>query len=349
MNRLEPLVMPLNGLNLIEASAGTGKTYTITTLYLRLLLGLADSQSPAEGLPVDKILVVTFTEAATEEIRDRVRKRLNEAKTAIFLRHVTTDAQGQALKVDPLLQALIDQLPDPQLAYKRLDAAVKMMDEAAIFTIHGFCQRMLKQHAFESGSLFDNAFILDEREYLEKSIKDFWRCTVYPMSGTLLGLFLQCWSSPKALLAELYPLLNKHSCVMVPKIAQEQLIAQVDEYAELSREVKSQWLEAGIPALVNNWVKDGVLLKSRKPAKPEYLEAFTEFCGSPELEFAKGKDSWELWGEETIAKACKKGQEAPDLPIFAQFSRLAELKGKIKTDVMAFYKQQAFIEALTTC
>ncbi len=332
MQSLNPLQMPVKGMNLIEASAGTGKTYTITTLYLRVLLGLAERDKPTDGLSVDQMLVVTFTEAATEEIRDRVRRRLNDAKQAIFLRDVE---EGNK---DPILTELITLLPDVDLAYKRLDAAVKMMDEAAIFTIHGFCQRMLKHHAFESGSLFDNEFILDEREYLQKSIKDFWRCTVYPMSGTLLSLFLQCWASPKALLAELQSLLNKHSGTLIPEISERALVAKIDEYGLLCQKVKISWVEQSIPALIN----DSMLLKSRKPAKAEYLDAFTLFCTSGDLEFAKGKDSWEIWSEETIVKATKKGKEAPQHPIFVTFSRLAELKGQIKAQVYAFYKQKAF-------
>ena len=197
---------------------------------------------------------------------------------------------------------------------------------------------MLKHHAFGSGSLFDNEFILDEREYLEKSIKDFWRCTVYPMSGTLLLLFLQCWSSPKALLAELQSLLNKHSGTLIPEISEPALVAKIDEYGLLCQRVKTSWVEDSIPALIN----ESMLLKSRKPAKAEYLDAFTLFCTSGELEFAKGKDSWEVWSEETITKATKKGKEAPQHPIFEIFSRLAELKGQIKAEVYAFYKQKAF-------
>ena len=62
---------PLHGRNLIEASAGTGKTYTLAALFVRLIL--------EKGLRVDQILVVTFTEAATEELRDRIRRRMREA------------------------------------------------------------------------------------------------------------------------------------------------------------------------------------------------------------------------------------------------------------------------------
>ena len=69
---LTPTSLPLGGVHLIEASAGTGKTYTIANLYLRLLLG-RDAPRP---YGVDEILVLTFTVAATEELRHRIRQRI---------------------------------------------------------------------------------------------------------------------------------------------------------------------------------------------------------------------------------------------------------------------------------
>nr|MDT0253989.1 UvrD-helicase domain-containing protein [Endozoicomonas sp.] len=70
---LDPHALPLHGVRLIEASAGTGKTYTIANLYLRILLGHGSEPTRHETpLNVDQILVVTFTEAATGELRDRI-------------------------------------------------------------------------------------------------------------------------------------------------------------------------------------------------------------------------------------------------------------------------------------
>ena len=118
--KLEPLVAPLQGINLIEASAGTGKTYTITTLFLRLIL--------EKQLTVDKILVVTFTEAATEELRDRIRRRLREA-LLVFQEGDTHDE---------VLAGLLSQCTDHKEAIFRLTNALRGFDEAAIFTIHSF-------------------------------------------------------------------------------------------------------------------------------------------------------------------------------------------------------------------
>ena len=69
---LDPLRLPLQGERLIEASAGTGKTFTIAALYLRLLLGLGGSAAFPRPLTVEELLVVTFTEAATAELRGRI-------------------------------------------------------------------------------------------------------------------------------------------------------------------------------------------------------------------------------------------------------------------------------------
>ncbi|MFP4683812.1 MAG: UvrD-helicase domain-containing protein, partial [Ectothiorhodospira sp.] len=70
---LDPLTFPLHGSRLIEASAGTGKTFTIAALYVRLVLGHGDGETaPQAPLLPPQILVVTFTEAATRELRERI-------------------------------------------------------------------------------------------------------------------------------------------------------------------------------------------------------------------------------------------------------------------------------------
>ena len=127
MERFDPLYAPLTGLNLIEASAGTGKTYALTALYLRLVMEAA--------IPVNRILVVTYTNAATKELRDRIRERLGQIRRAF--------QRGRAEEDDEFSLRMLDVLPDRELAIRRLNNAVRGFDEAAIFTIHGFCQRVV--------------------------------------------------------------------------------------------------------------------------------------------------------------------------------------------------------------
>ncbi len=142
---LDPLRLPLQGERLIEASAGTGKTFTIAALYLRLLLGLGGSAAFPRPLTVEELLVVTFTEAATAELRGRIRSNIHELRIACL--RETTD--------NPLYERLLEEIDDKAQAAQWLLLAERQMDEAAVFTIHGFCQRMLNLNAFESGMLFE--------------------------------------------------------------------------------------------------------------------------------------------------------------------------------------------------
>lgn len=159
MTPFDPMQELPPGTTLIEASAGTGKTYTITTLVLRLLL--------EQGLRIEEILVVTFTEAATAELQHRIRGRLREA-----LERFETSVSSE----DELLEALYQRVGSkgrPQ-AIRRLRAALTSFDLAAISTIHGFCKRMLQENAFESGVLFDTELIADQEPLLRELVRDFW-------------------------------------------------------------------------------------------------------------------------------------------------------------------------------
>jgi len=161
MNPFNLLDTPLVGRNLIEASAGTGKTFTIAGVYLRLVLELR--------LAVGEILVVTFTEAATKELKERIRKRLKEAEEAFAL--------GESN--DPLLAGLLAKVDDRAAASRLLTVALSSFDEAAIFTIHGFCQRTLQENPFESGSLCDTELVTDQGALLREIARDHWRINCY--------------------------------------------------------------------------------------------------------------------------------------------------------------------------
>jgi exodeoxyribonuclease V beta subunit len=190
---LQPLDFPLHGSRLIEASAGTGKTWTIAALYLRLVLGHGEANGFARPLLPPEILVMTFTRAATRELSNRVRERLVQA--AAYFR-------GDSYVDDPYLEALADSYADDAarlVAAHRLVLAAETMDEAAIFTIDAWCQRMLREHAFDSGSLFDEELVSDERALFEDAANDYWRQHVYPLNGHALKSLLAVWHDVEAL------------------------------------------------------------------------------------------------------------------------------------------------------
>lgn len=232
---LNVMTLPLHGERLIEASAGTGKTYTIAGLYLRLLLGHGDGNAHPRALSVDEILVVTFTEAATAELRDRIRARIVDTRYAFIA--------GRS--DDPLISELLTQVNDHKQAEQLLLNAVRQMDEAAIYTIHGFCQRMLKEHAFESGSYFDTEFVTDESTIRLQAVEDFWRHEFYhtaePLDFQLAKLVRSYWSSPQELLKHISrylsdPFLQFQApfSELTLKQAMTNLLASIDEF-------KQQW------------------------------------------------------------------------------------------------------------
>ena len=188
---LNPIELPLSGRVLIEASAGTGKTYTIALLYVRLVL--------QQSLMPSQILVVTFTEAATKELRERIRARLAEA-AAVFA--TGDDTQHDKALID-LRNALFPNTDDWPGCQMRLRQAADSMDEAAISTIHSWCYRALSEHAFDSGSLFDLTLDNAMSAMRDEAIRDYWRVHCYPLQGIDADAVLGRWSGPDALADDL--------------------------------------------------------------------------------------------------------------------------------------------------
>jgi exodeoxyribonuclease V beta subunit len=246
-----PLSIVLTGTHLIEASAGTGKTHAITDLYLRLILEIPD-------VSVEKLLVVTFTEAATQELRDRIRRRLRSALAAF--------ADGRATD-DPLLQAMAASLPDRAQASRRLRQALADFDEAAIFTIHGFCYRVLSDLAYESKALFDTQLVTSQEELLTEIVADFWRIHFYEASPLLVAYAISQGCGPHTFL-ELVMAHRAHQWLeTIPRLEPPD-IAQ----AELAfRQAYAQAAQAW-PACRNEVIE--LLVASSSLKKTSYKEAF---------------------------------------------------------------------------
>ncbi|MFW8566927.1 exodeoxyribonuclease V subunit beta [Orrella sp. 11846] len=195
------LDFPLSGSRLIEASAGTGKTYTIAALYVRLVLQHGEENGFSRPLLPPDILVITFTNAATQELRDRIRARLVEA--AAYFRQ-ETDASG-----DEFLQSLrLSYAPETWDAQAfRLDQAAQLMDESAILTIHAWCQRMLREHSFASGSLVNLTIETEMQPLFEEVTRDYWRSQIYPLPVTQKAWLHAHVDTPAKLLSRIHPAL----------------------------------------------------------------------------------------------------------------------------------------------
>ncbi|MDP3191444.1 exodeoxyribonuclease V subunit beta [Rhodoferax sp.] len=238
VQKLDPLTLPLTGLQVIEASAGTGKTWTLAALYVRLVLGHAPGGSNADrGLYPPQILVMTFTDAATAELRGRIRARLAQAARYFH------DGEQPGLEVDDFLRALRYEIEPGQwpTCAKRLDVAAQWMDEAAIFTIHGWSSRMLKTHAFDSASLFQQSRVEDSTRLKLTAVQDYWRKWFYPLPADQLGALQAVASDPQDLLDQLGPLWARED-----KAPQEATAPELGAWAaERSAQVKGGARRAG--------------------------------------------------------------------------------------------------------
>ncbi len=203
---LDPLQFPLRGSHLIEASAGTGKTFTIALLYVRLVIGHQPEAGWGRSFVPPEILVMTFTEAATKELRDRIRARLTEA-AALFAQ--TPDEAAATTGSDPLL-ALRSSIPlaDWPACVRKLQLAAEWMDEAAVSTIHSWCNRMLNEHAFDSGSFFRQSLETDLSDLHQAAMEDYWRTFVYSLEAESASALLSFWRTPAALASPVFRLLD---------------------------------------------------------------------------------------------------------------------------------------------
>ena len=278
---LSPLTLALRGARLIEASAGTGKTWTLAALYLRLVLGHGcPARAPAQ------ILVMTFTRAATRELCERIRRRLVEA-AACF--------RGEPVaKGDDFLAGLLqDYPPGParEEAAWRLGVAAEAMDEAAVHTIDAWCQRMLREHAFDSGCLFDEELQAHEEAMRAQAVRDYWRQHLYPLDDGALPEVLALWPDVRALAHSLDKLLDKP----VPEEAgagtlQEALARALRHRADRVAALKAGWVARAqemLDWLVAQWRRKDSPLRKRilgESHATRWLQALQAWAQDPTAE-----------------------------------------------------------------
>ncbi len=379
VTQLDPLSFPLHGSRLIEASAGTGKTFTIALLYVRLVLGArsADDEAAFERpLTPPEILVVTFTNAATQELRERIRARLVEAAN-VFLqlpetapnvaeasgagcsggpipgmesvapmdgftappRNPADEATGETAAgapgtapapPDPLLLALRDQY-DPATwpaCARRLQLAAEWMDEAAVSTIHSWCYRMLREHAFDSGSLFSLNLETDQSELELEVVRDYWRSFYYPLSNDELASVVRHWSTPEQLHAAVRGLMPEAEALNKNAPPPAETVANASrETAERLAQLKAPW-----PSWVNECealFEEAAQQKAFKGqsfnvrSRSNWLGALREWCQGDATWPGLTEAAWKRLTPQGMADIWLKG-EPPDHPALAALEKLQE-------------------------
>ena len=305
------LNVPLAGTNLTEASAGTGKTYAITGLFLRLIL--------EKRLPIHSILVVTFTEAATQELRGRIRTALRQAFEAFA---------GHTVK-EPFLTNLAEKHKNTQTAVEDLAEALRAFDQAAIFTIHGFCRRMLHHNAFESGSLFDTELISDQGEIIQQIVRDFWRNHFYDASPLFVHYALSRGMRPDSLLLLLRNRISLPYLKVVPEYDLPDTSAEEQKFVTAFQSVQEAWKSD------KNQVEDIFLNEEslnrvafNKRNVPVWIKAMDDYMathGNNPLLFM----GFEKFTTTVIEQGVKKGCSPPKHRFFDRCERLKERQANL--------------------
>ena len=309
------LQSPLSGTHLIDASAGTGKTYTISALVVRLLL--------ESKLPLAEILVVTFTEAAAEDLKRRIRQKVRQAIQAF----VSGNSE------DLFLARLVAGTDDRQESLRLLTLALSCFDEAAVFTIHGFCQRVLAEYSLESGVLFDSELVTDLRDLLREIGEDFFRLNLYEATP-LTSAFLLKRFTPATLLQKLGNIHAREDIRIVPEDRSNEWRAELPgaeaEYHEAFRAAAVAWpgerervtailLES--PALNRN--------RYRPESVSNWLAALSALLAGP-LPPPVLFEQFDRFTPDVLAAATKKGQILEESPFFSLCARLAEAQVRLR-------------------
>jgi len=337
-----PLDFPLNSSRLIEASAGTGKTYTIAALYVRLVIGHGVQNEEDNGeentsfgreLVPKNILVMTFTKAATEELSDRIRARLAEA--AAYFR------DPDAVEGDQFLASLRDdcvtQKQNLMHLARLLDLASQSMDEAAVKTIHGWCQSMLKEHAFASGSLFSQNVETENEELRLQAAEDYFRRFIYPADAELSARLLEDFKSPEALLGLTYSL-SKSAKAPVSG----DLHALLSD-AENAHKARMAAIKQEVAPIVQDLV-DKTSQAKGAATKLKQFQKFADWCADPDMvEPDATAANWKNIGADELQKfaEAKLGGMADNWAILGQLQERIKQSKVQQQEELAKVKQHA--------
>jgi exodeoxyribonuclease V beta subunit len=179
MNALDVKTTPLDKKVLIEAGAGTGKTYTIGLLVLRLLL--------EKNIKIEKIVLITFTEAATLELKKNTSEKIREAY------NIWKNGTNEENDLTEIIKNAKKE--NGKIKEANLLDAIARIDEMPVFTIHGFCRKLLTEFAFETGNFEEKEVVTDIDDIKYAVIADFWRENVKNLD-VLIGLNL--WELSRA-------------------------------------------------------------------------------------------------------------------------------------------------------
>ena len=326
---LDVFACPLDGIRQIEASAGTGKTWNICGLYLRLLL--------EKRLEVQRILVVTFTNAATAELRERIRQRIVDTLAWLRAEQAGEAPTGGDDFVERLVRGAREQhgLASADMI-ARLALAQATFDEASIFTIHGFCQRALADTPFTAQMPLEMELVQSDADWVAEAANDFWRRRIAAddLDAALAGHLVASKDSPTVFAALLKRHLSKPLAHAAwPDDLDAARALPVDDITSTHDVARDLWLaqREAIEELLQRSLGGALSAVSYKAdtlrtAIASWDELLHGDDGLAALALAGPK--LDLLGAARLAKGTKSKQVTPQHEFFDVAQRLLDLRGQ---------------------
>ncbi|MDO6428475.1 exodeoxyribonuclease V subunit beta [Thalassotalea sp. 1_MG-2023] len=311
--------MPLKGRHLIEASAGTGKTFNITRIYLRLLL--------ERKLTVQQILVMTFTKDATEEIRGRIDQ---------FLRTTLNDWDALIL-TDDFFTEIANITPSNEVK-ALLKRALLFLDEAAIYTIHGFCKTVLSQHAFATGTAFNANLEAQQHDIITLAIEDWYR-TLSIQEPDTFALVSEFWLTPQTFSQQFSRLIGYREPIEVKEPNDE-----IAQFCQLAMQAHNDLIKAQ-PFLFEQLI-DGKPVKEQESRKVEFTQLldWLKAC-SDNYEHSQETMPTSFFNGRRFGRSKVKEQL---VEIFSTVNLIKKRKDSLLSDIRKLYALKAITSGLAT-
>jgi len=269
----------LHGFHLLEADAGTGKTWTISGLVVRALI--------ERGLTIDSILVVTFTRAATAELSRRIANA-----SSCWAQALERRASGRAQEIDDLFcAAYLERIADPATALRRLRVALAQIDEAQVRTIHGFCHGVIDEHAMSIGAARGLKAQALGSAWLERGIAGWWREAMHRASPDVLRLLRGTGVSPQALVDPVRAIDARPGASLLPAVGEwrdlatslQRLRAELADALATETGALREWLSVKGQYDASRWQERWIVSR---------LAALEAFCDRGNRDAASIRQKW---------------------------------------------------------
>jgi exodeoxyribonuclease V beta subunit len=345
MEIFDPFSADIKGrTTLIEASAGTGKTYTITSLFLRLIL--------EKELLIQQILVVTFTEAAALELKDRILKRLRETLKGFesFRKNKKEEVE------DPFVYKLIDSYKDFDKGIEKISTAITCFDLSCIFTIHGFCRKILSEHAFETKNFFESEILSDESLFIRKSCDDFYRQYIDTCTRAEADILLSKKAGPELIAGLVKKYMSYPKFEIVFEKPEKNLDELFQEFFECEKKTAQLWQSEfdEIKEIVSDCRVFKKTICDKFETRKDYLDKI--FLTGKNLssvytkeKIGNTKNPFWYFTQTEIEKGVRKGQEIPSHIFFEQCETLHAKACEVEEETLKFlsyFKKTGFTQSL---